>query len=301
MESDNANGTDRTSVPRQHTLADTASVRGVGLHTGREVTLRFAPAPPGSGIVWRRSDVPGSPALSPGPDGLLPWVTRTERATTLGRGDAAISTVEHVMAALAGLGIDNATVEVDGPETPLMDGSAAPFVDCLRAVGVVAQDAPRAWRRLREPVWYEDGDAVLVALPAPALSVSYTFVSDHPALGCQHADFRIGPEEERETYAGRFRDEVAPARTVGWLHEVEALWARGLARGASMEAALVVDEERLLTPPRLANEAARHKLLDLLGDLYLLGPVQARIIALRSGHRHHVAFARLLARATELV
>src|SRR5690606_12107450 len=159
MESDKANGTDRTSVPRQHTLADTASVRGVGLHTGREVTLRFAPAPPGSGIVWRRSDVPGSPALSPGPDGLLPWVTRTERATTLGRGDAAISTVEHVMAALAGLGIDNATVEVDGPETPLMDGSAAPFVDCLRAVGVVAQDAPRRWRRLREPVWYEDGDA----------------------------------------------------------------------------------------------------------------------------------------------
>lgn len=282
----------------QFTLAGSASLQGIGLHTGKSVRLVFQPAPPSTGIVWRRADLPGTPAIAPDGEsgaGLLSRVVGTQRATTIGVDDAAIATVEHVMAALAGCGIDNAIVDVYGPETPFMDGSAAPFIECLDEIGIEAQPVPKRWRRLRQPVVYEDDGAVCVAVPSEDVRLSYTFVSDHPALGTQFAEYGMASGENRETYARRFAEQIAPARTIGWVHEVEALQRRGLALGASWDSAVVVDEEKLLTPLRLPDEVARHKLLDLMGDLYLLGPLQAKIFALRSGHRHHVAFARLIA------
>lgn len=282
----------------RYTLAGSVTVRGVGLHTGRDVTLAFHPAPSYSGIVWRRVDLPGRPAIAAGVAGarhLVDHVTRTERATTLEANGAGVQTVEHVMAALAGMGVDDAYVEVDGPEAPLLDGSALEFARLLGQVGLKEQGVESPWPRLARPVYYEEGDAVLVALPASGFTLHYTFTSDHPALGCQYAQFSIGPEEGPQSFGPRFLREIAPARTVGWLHEVEALRRRGLALGASMDSAVVVDEERLLTPLRLPHEVARHKVLDLMGDLFLVGRFQARVVALRTGHRHHVAFARALA------
>lgn len=283
---------------RQYTLAGSASLHGIGLHTGQPVRIVFRPAPPSTGIVWRRADLPGAPVIAPEPGskaGLLSRVVGTQRATTIGVDGVSVATVEHVMAALAGFGIDNAIVDVYGPETPFMDGSAAPFIALLEEIGTETQAAPRAWRQLRGPVVYEDEGAMCAAVPSPEVTFTYTFVSDHPALGTQFAEYGMGAGQSRETYARRFAEQIAPARTVGWLHEVESLQRRGLALGASWDCAVVVDEEKLLTPLRLPNEVARHKLLDLMGDLYLLGPLQAKIFALRSGHRHHVAFARLIA------
>lgn len=281
------------------TLAGSVSARGVGLHSGREVTIAFHPAPIHAGIVWRRVDLPGKPAIAAGgatgATYLVEHVTRTERATTLEANGACVQTVEHVMAALAGLGVDDAYVEVDGPEAPLLDGSALEFGRLLSRAGLREQGVQSPWPRLTRPVYVQEGDALLVALPASGFTLHYTFTSDHPALGCQFAQFSIGAGESPHAFGPRFLQEIAPARTVGWLHEVEALRRRGLALGASLDSAVVVDEERLLTPLRLPHEVARHKVLDLMGDLFLVGPFQARVVALRSGHRHHVALARALA------
>lgn len=266
----------------QTTLGQPVSLTGTGLHSGRPCRLTLAPAPADAGIQWQRVDLDGQPAVP----AAVEYVADTQRATTLARGPARVQTVEHVMAALAGMGVDNALVQVDGPEPPLADGAAAAFVDLVRSAGVVRLRAPRRVRPVTRPVAVSRGDAHMVALPARGLRISCVFVSDHPALGTQFAEYAIDPDT--------FAAEIAPARTVGWLAEVEALRRRGLALGATLEAAVVVGERELVTPQRFPNEVARHKVLDIVGDLALAGRVQAHIIALRSGHALHVALARQL-------
>lgn len=255
---------------------------GPGLHSGEQCTLTFLPAAADTGIRWQRVDLPGRPIIP----ATVDHVVDTDRATTIGKDGACVRTVEHVMAALAGLHIDNALVTVDGAEPPFADGAARQFVDLLRQAGVTGLDAPKRRRRLAAPVFVSAGDSHMVAVPAPRLEVSYTFVSDHPALGTQFAECVIEPEQ--------FAEGVAPARTVGWLHEVEALQRRGLALGVTLDAAVVVDDRELLGPMKFPNEVARHKLLDIVGDLALIGPFTAHIIALRSGHALHVELARKL-------
>lgn len=256
---------------------------GVGLHGGRPCRMTLAPAPAGTGIVWQRADLPGQPTVP----AAVEYVVGTERATSIGRGPAVVRTVEHVMAALAAMGVDNALVQLEGEEPPFADGAAGWFVRLIQQAGVVELDAPRSAPALSRPVAVSAGDAFMVAIPAPHYRVSYTFVTDHPALGTQFADFVI----DQHTFAA----EIASARTVGWLHEIEALRRRGLGLGITEDAAVVATESGLLKPMRYPNEVARHKVLDIVGDLALAGPLTGmHVVAFRSGHALHVELARRL-------
>lgn len=206
----------------------------------------------------------------------------------LGAGEATVQTVEHVMAALRAMEIDNCTIDCDGPEAPLGDGSALPFAEAIQQVGISTLAAPREVRKLSAPVSVEDETSLLVALPADTFTISCTFVNDwgHPALSDQFGTWEITPNT--------FLTEIAAARTIAFLSEVEALQRRGLALGGSMEAALVFSEREIVTAPRFANEPVRHKVLDIIGDLALVGHLKAHIVAIRPSHRMNNQLARAL-------
>ncbi|GAC1304339.1 MAG: UDP-3-O-acyl-N-acetylglucosamine deacetylase [Vulcanimicrobiaceae bacterium] len=257
---------------QQHTLAEALEFEGVGLHTGRAVRMRVEPRPAGAGLGFRLADGLRFPAHAE-------YVVDTRRATVLGIGASTVSTVEHVLSALVACGVDNAEIAVDGPEIPIMDGSAATFVRACTASGIVAQDASRRTLALDRPHVFCDADAILVVSPADAFRVRFA-VDFAPPIGAQYLDATI----DRAYYA----TELAAARTFGYLHEVEALLAAGLARGGSLENALVFAPEGPLTPLRWSNEVVRHKTLDLIGDLALLGAwPQFDVVAIKSGHRLH--------------
>jgi UDP-3-O-[3-hydroxymyristoyl] N-acetylglucosamine deacetylase len=258
----------------QQTLKAAIGCVGVGLHSGQRVSLTFRPAPADHGIVFRRTDLGADiPAR-------FDRVVETRLSTVLANNGARIGTVEHVMAALAGCGIDNVVVEVDGPEPPILDGAAGQFVFLLDCAGTVAQDAPRSTIEIRRPVRVSDGDAFVELRPARtgfemALSIDFTA----PAIGRQALSLRLTPES--------FRQELARARTFTLAEEIDELRAAGLAKGGSLENAIVIDQARVLNPAglRLPDEFVRHKLLDAVGDLALIGaPLRGRLIAHRSGH-----------------
>jgi len=268
---------------RQHTIVSPVTLRGVGLHTGREIEMVLRPAPSGAGIVFRRTDRPGAAVPA-----RLEQVTGTSSCVAIG-GDAGVQTVEHLLSAARALGVDNLIAELDGPEVPGMDGSALPFVRALREAGLRAQEALRAILRLRTAVWAGGGDAGwAVALPAERLSLTCVVTLREPAAGDQAATFDAG--------TGGYEETIAPARTWGYERDAAALRARGLALGASLENTLAIGGSGFLNPPRFSNEPARHKVLDLLGDLALLGAdLKAAVVAVRAGHMLHVALARALA------
>jgi UDP-3-O-acyl N-acetylglucosamine deacetylase len=274
-----------SAPPRQRTIARPVEVAGTGLQTGARAVARLRPAAPDQGICFRRVDLRDAPAVQ----ARLEEVVATARGVVLGR-RARVATVEHLLSATRGLGVDNLVVEVDGEELPCGDGSAAVFVDALRAGGLVEQDAERRPIVLGAPVWVSSGSSIIVALPAPHLRVTYVVTADGVAIAPQIAEYR----EEVDDYAR----EVAPARTWGYVAEVDALRARGLARGASYATALVIGPEGFVNEPRFPNEMARHKILDAVGDLALLGrPLWAHVVAVRAGHTLHVALAAEIARA----
>ena len=270
---------------RQSTLQDAVTFSGVGLHSGSKCSVTLRPAPAGTGIVFRRIDLEGSPHIP----AVVENVARTDRCTTIEAGSASVSTIEHLMAALRGMEVDNALVDVDGPEVPIADGSAAPFVRLIEQAGVAALDAPRRVVAVDRPTWVRSGDKVAVALPHDGFRVSFTFTNDHkhPALSDLFAEFDVSPEV--------FVEEIAPARTIGWLSEVETLRKNGLALGATMDMAVVIGHDRVLTPMRFHNEPVRHKVLDLIGDLYLAGFVRAHVICVRSNHAMNTSLARKIA------
>jgi UDP-3-O-[3-hydroxymyristoyl] N-acetylglucosamine deacetylase len=258
----------------QQTLKSPIGCVGVGLHSGQRVSLTFRPATTDHGIVFRRTDIGADiPAR-------FDCVTDTRLSTVLAHGGARISTVEHVMAALAGCGIDNVVVEVDGPEPPILDGSAAQFVFLLDCAGVVAQDTQRSTIEVRQPIRVSDGDAFAELRPAATgLDMALSIDFDAAAIGRQALSLRLTPES--------FRHELARARTFTLLEEIDGLRAAGLAQGGSLENAIVVDQARVLNPAglRMPDEFVRHKLLDAVGDLALAGaPLCGRFIAHRSGH-----------------
>jgi UDP-3-O-[3-hydroxymyristoyl] N-acetylglucosamine deacetylase len=230
-------------------------------------------------VVFRRVDLPGAPAIEARPEN----VTNTQYATTIARDGVAVKTIEHIMSAFAGMGVDNVTVDLTGPEVPIGDGSAAPFVDLIRQAGLRRQFAPKTFLKVRKPIKVEVGTRSLYLVPSPRLRVIYTMCFDHPILGEQTCSMEVG----RERYA---RD-VAPSRTFGFLRDVEMLHRMGLAKGGSLENALVIGDEGILNGPlRFPDELVRHKILDLIGDLYLLGkPLLGTIVAQGAGHQLHLA------------
>jgi UDP-3-O-[3-hydroxymyristoyl] N-acetylglucosamine deacetylase len=271
----------------QHSIRKTVRCEGIGLHTGAAVTMTLRPAPPDHGVVFlvgpERVPVPVRP------EALL----NGHYATTIGLGGVQIQTVEHLLAAVSGLGIDNLLVELEGPELPAMDGSAAPFVALLYAAGRESQSAlRRPPLRIQAPIRVGDEHRWIQATPASALRVSYTLDHEHPAVGVQVASFE--PTERV------FVDELAPARTYGFLKDLDLLRQQGLALGGSLTNAVVVGQERVLNGAlRFPDEFVRHKILDVVGDLALLGRrVVGHIVARNAGHAlNHLLVREIVKRA----
>jgi len=264
---------------KQHTIAESVSCLGTGLHGGAPVHLTLRPAPVDSGVVFVRTDRGRSVEIRAHPVA----VRSTRLATTLGSGEATVRTVEHLLAALFGLGIDNLRVEVDGSELPIMDGSAAPFVYLLRSAGIRTQPAVRPALRLRRPLEVRDGGRRIRIEPARSFCVSYAVEFDHPLIGRQ--EYCLGSLDPEH-----FEREIAPARTFGFLREVDALWRSGFARGGSLDNTLVLDDAGVVNSDglRWPDEFVRHKVLDLLGDLALLGlPIRGHVRVERGGHSLH--------------
>jgi UDP-3-O-[3-hydroxymyristoyl] N-acetylglucosamine deacetylase len=264
-------------LTNQQTLRNRISCSGVGLHGGAKVSLTLHPAAPNTGIVFYRGDIRrGEPRIA----ALYKNVVDSALCTTIANSDGVkVATVEHLMAALHGCGIDNALIEVDGPEVPIMDGSAAPFVFLIECAGIVEQGVPREVIRVLRPVEVAAGNGSARLTPADDFSVAFEIDYDTPLIGHQTCSMAL--------HNGAFKSEICRARTFGFEHEVEALRARGLARGGSLDNAVVVSGARVLNDGglRYSDEFVRHKVLDSIGDLYLAG---ARILGhfhgSRSGH-----------------
>jgi UDP-3-O-[3-hydroxymyristoyl] N-acetylglucosamine deacetylase len=279
------------ATSHQHTLARSAPIEGIGLHSGVQVRGAIRPAPANAGISFVRTDLAGDNRIPARAEA----VTQTRLGTVIGNAvGAEVSTVEHLMSALAGTGVDNAVVELDGPEAPIFDGSAKPFVDLIEAAGLKQQATARAAIEVLEPIEVVDGDRRAGLYPAGRFEMAFEIDFPSAAIGAQMIDLALDPET--------YRREIAPARTFGFLHEVEALRKMGLARGGSMENCLVIDGDTLANPEglRFEDEFVRHKVLDALGDLYLLGaPLIARFESVRGGHELNNRLARaLIARPT---
>ncbi|HIK14762.1 MAG TPA: UDP-3-O-acyl-N-acetylglucosamine deacetylase [Leptolyngbyaceae cyanobacterium M33_DOE_097] len=274
----------------QRSLQTTVSRAGVGLHTGATVNVTLEPAPANFGRVFVRQDLAGQPEIP----ARVESVRQTLLSTELVQGEAQIRTVEHLLAALVGMGVDNVRLVVDGPEVPLLDGSAREWVEAIAQAGVVTQSAPRIMRQVTEPVWIRDGDAFVAAIPASELRFTYGIDFKLPAIGNQWHSWAPTPEAETSELA--FQTAIAPARTFGLLHQIDALREKGLIKGGSLENALVCGPEGWVNPPlRFANEPARHKLLDLVGDLSLLGVIPtAHYLAYKASHSLHTQLARSL-------
>ena len=274
---------------RQRSFKQRASIEGIGLHSGARVKLTLAPAPADSGIVLIRTDV--APRLEI--PALAEYVVDTTLNTSLGRERIRIGTVEHLLAALAGCGIDNARIEVEGPEIPILDGSSAPFVALVHEAVIREQRAARRFLLIRRPITVTDGDKMARLSPARRFSVDYTIDFQHPLISDQKCKLEVS---ERS-----FQREIARARTFGFKRDVERLHRAGLARGGSLENAVVVDDFNILNPDglRFPDEFVRHKILDALGDLSLLGmPIIGRLSAVKSGHAlNHQLVRKVLAEA----
>lgn len=277
---------------KQRTLKSTIRAAGVGLHGGLKVTMVLRPAPVDTGIVFRRVDLPGWPELRADPFG----VGDTRMCSCLETGDVKVGTVEHLMSALAGLGIDNVYIDLDAPEVPILDGSASPFLFLIQSVGVEEQDAAKRFIRVKRRVEVVDGDKWARFEPHEGFKLRFGIVFDHPAIDAklQEANFDFSSDS--------YAKEIARARTFGFMQDVEFLRESGLALGGGLENAVVLDEYRVLNSDglRYVDEFAKHKLLDAIGDLYLLGhPLLAAFSAHKSGHALNNKLVRALMEAQD--
>lgn len=272
---------------RQKTIKDPVAIEGTGLQTGARVTLKLKGAPANSGINFIRTDLPNKPLLHIQSIDLGA-ADSPERRTTLGMGPLQVQTIEHLMAALAGLGIDNIVAELDNVELPGLDGSARDYVDALKRAQVVEQDAARKVLVPEKPVWCASGDSLVAVLPDERFTVSYLMSYDSPSLGTQYMSM---PLDE-----AAFEREIAPARTFCLEEEALQLLKMGLGKGASYENTLVMGKSGpIKNALRFPNEPVRHKILDLIGDLYLLGmPIKGRIVAIKSGHKLNMELVKKL-------
>jgi len=300
---------------KQHTIQKSITLSGVGLHTGVDANMTFLPAKPGHGIKFQRVDIEGQPIV----DADVDNVVDLSRGTTIEQGGARINTVEHTLAALVGLEIDNVLIQLDGPEPPIMDGSSRPFVDILESAGLEEQNSPRDFFEVTDSIFYRDAsrDVEIAALPLDDYRVTVMIDYKSPVLGSQHASL---------THISQFKEEISSCRTFCFLHELEMLYKNNLIKGGDLNNAIVVVDRiveeneldylaDLFNQPKVVvkkegilnnvelrhkNEPARHKLLDVMGDLALAGkPIKAQILAARPGHAANVAFAKKLKKAME--
>ncbi|MFZ1984495.1 MAG: UDP-3-O-acyl-N-acetylglucosamine deacetylase [Desulfatitalea sp.] len=266
----------------QKTIAQAAHCSGIGVHSGKKVNLTIKPAPINHGIKFVRTDLPSRPSVS----ARFNKVVDTSLATVIGEDGFIISTIEHLMAALAGLNIDNALVEVDNYELPIMDGSAGPFVAMIKSAGIKIQSAPRHFFVVQEPVELEEKDKFVGVYPAPHFRLTCTIeYSKCPLIRTQTQDMIVNTTV--------FEKEIASARTFGFLQEVEYMQKYGLAQGGSLDNAIVIDQDKVLNADglRFSDEFVRHKLLDCIGDFSLIGlPILGHVVARRSGHAFNHAF-----------
>jgi len=264
-------------VIRQRTLNNTIRATGVGLHTGEKVYLTLKPAAVDTGIVFRRTDL--DPVVEI--EAKAVNVGDTTLSTSLVNGDVRVSTVEHLLSAMAGLGIDNAIIDVTAPEVPIMDGSAGPFVFLIQSAGIIEQDAPKKFIRIKKPVEVSQDDKTASFKPFNGFKVTFTIHFDHPAFKERNKEVTV------DFSSASFVKEVSRARTFGFMHEFEYLRSQGLARGASMDNAIAVDDAQVLNEDglRYEDEFVKHKVLDAIGDLYLLGnSLIGEFNAFKSGH-----------------
>ncbi len=267
-------------------MAKAVSYSGIGLHTGQEVSLRFCPANAGDGIVFKRVDLPGKPIVP----ATFEYVFDTSRSTNIGINDVRIYTVEHVLAALYAYEINNVCIELSGIEPPAGNGSSDVFLELIEQAGIEEQKADFQLVHLKSPVYFSEGDVTLVALPAEEYRISYTLhYPSSPALGTQFYSTKVTPEN--------FKKEIAPCRTFALYEELSYLLDRGLIKGASLDNAVVIQEKAVISKGGLffSDEMVRHKILDVIGDLTLVGMrFCAHIISIRSGHSSNVSFAKKL-------
>jgi UDP-3-O-[3-hydroxymyristoyl] N-acetylglucosamine deacetylase/3-hydroxyacyl-[acyl-carrier-protein] dehydratase len=278
-------------MERQRTIKKEVSRSGIGVHTGNRTSITFKPAPPGYGVRFLGKEFPEEPPI----EAVIENVVDILRGTTLGRNGVKIHTVEHVLAVLMGLGIDNLLVEVEGNEPPVGDGSALPFVEMIRTAGIELQDAPKNVFRPKEAIYFSENGVDLVVLPAAELTISFTISYSEPGIDTQFLSLAITDET--------FIKEIAPSRTFCPYHEVEDLIVSGLIQGGSLDNAVVVDGDVVLSKEglRFEKEFVRHKILDLMGDLFLLGqPLRAHVVAIKSGHASNIKLTSLLRQKAQM-
>jgi UDP-3-O-[3-hydroxymyristoyl] N-acetylglucosamine deacetylase len=259
----------------QQTLRKRVTIEGIGLHTGAPTEISFCPAPPNTGVYFVRRDLPGCPSVPV----LAKHVQATAYATTLGNESFSVATVEHCLSSLTALQIDNLYIELSGPEIPICDGSAEIFYQELKKAGVVEQEEPRKYIFVTKPVYVGNQEKHAYVIPYNGLRITCTVDFPHPSIGLQKMDIDVNQTT--------FEKEVAPARTFGFLKDVEALRARGLARGGNLSNAIVLDDKGILNPGglRFSDEFVRHKVLDAIGDLVTLGrPMMGHLVLYRAGH-----------------
>lgn len=257
----------------QHTIGKDVTYKGLGLHSGMPVTMTMHPAAPGTGIIFKRSDLPGGPEVP----AQSRYITNTLRATTLEKGEAKVFTVEHVLSALYALQIDNCVIEMDSPEPPVGDGSAKTFCDMVEEAGVETQDEMIPILALDTSAAVYEDNKFITALPYDGLRITFTSINPHPLLGTQMRDVVIDHDS--------YMKEIAPARTIGFTWELEAMRKMGLGKGGTLENAVVYSETECLSQLRFPDELVRHKILDILGDISLVGPLHAHIIAVLGSHK----------------
>ena len=270
---------------RQRTVRDDVSCTGIGLHSGEKVRLTIKPAPPDTGIKFIRKDSSHNRTIKAHFDNVVD----THLSTTIGCNGTRVSTIEHLMAAFFGLGIDNARVEIDGPEVPVMDGSAAPFVFLLKSIGIKEQKKPKSFIILKKTLRVQDGNKSISIYPSKELKISYTIDFNHPLLKNQKYELHFSGKD--------FITEISRARTFGFLNDVQALREAGLGLGGSLDNAIIIDDFRILNEDglRYKDEFVRHKILDFLGDIAILGaPIIGHFVVERSGHSLNQAILKKL-------
>lgn len=266
---------------RKQTIKKSVSAKGLAIHSGLETEITFKPAPENAGIIFVRADLDSSPEIP----AQAKYVSDTKRGVSLKIKDIEVKVVEHVLAALGGLGIDNVKIEIKGPEPPVLDGSALPYVKLLREAGIIKQKEEKSFLKLALPLEIKDENKVLKALPYDGFKTSFMVNFPGTVIGRQELTF--------EGDAEAFEKEISPARTFGFREELESLIAAGLAKGASLENALGISKDGYINEPRFPDEVVRHKTLDLIGDLMLLGlPLKAYIIAKDTGHKYNIELVK---------
>ncbi len=273
----------------QKTIRTKVNCDGIGLHTGRKVRMTIKPAAVDQGVIFIRKDMTGNNMIK----AELTNVSDTTLATTLGTNGSTVSTVEHLLSAFSGMGICNATVEVDSFEIPIMDGSALPFVDILKNIGVTAQDKPNNFMVIEKPISVSDGEGKAMFIPSAEFKITYDIDFNHPVVEKQTFNMAFSQDV--------YEREICAARTFGFLRDVEYLQAKGLALGGSLNNAVVLDDEKVINKEglRCPDEFVKHKVLDAIGDLYLLGmPIIGHFIAYKSGHKlNNLLLRELLVRS----